>query len=74
MKHEYDENCTCVACFRADTYVCPRTSWGAPLTDEPEQTSLFGEVLDGLWTLFALIGMITAICMVAGYVWYRSTP
>jgi hypothetical protein len=42
--------------------------------DELEETSLWGDILDGLWTLFALIGMFAAICMVAGYAWYRSAP
>ena len=72
-KHQPD--CICRECFRADTYICPRVLRGTPLEpDELEETSLWGDILDGLWTLFALIGMFAAICVVAGYAWYRSAP
>lgn len=69
--NEHNDNCACRECFRADTYVCPRVLRGAPL---PEDDDLWGDILDGLWTLLALIGMVAAICMVAGYAWYRSAP
>lgn len=42
--------------------------------DDPEEPSLLSEVLTGLWTLCAIIGVVAVICMVAGYAWYRSAP
>jgi hypothetical protein len=65
------------------TYRYPRTMREAfPLDDpdtwvdlhEPDEPSLFSEVLDGVWTLCAMIGVFAVICMLAGYAWHRSAP
>ena len=35
---------------------------------------LFWDVMEGLVTLGAVVGIITSMCFMFGYIWYRVTP
>jgi hypothetical protein len=36
--------------------------------------NLFWDVMEGLVTLGVVIGIITSMCFMFGYIWYRVTP
>jgi len=35
---------------------------------------LFWDVMEGLLTLGAIVGIIVSLCFMFGYIWYRVTP
>ena len=35
---------------------------------------LFWDVMEGLVTLGAVVGIIVSMCFIFGYIWYRVTP
>ena len=39
-----------------------------------KDTNLFWDVMEGLVTLCAIVGIIAALCFMFGYIWYRVTP
>lgn len=47
---------------------------GRTCTCAMKNRSLFWDVMEGLVTLATIIGIITAGCMLFGYLWYRVTP
>ena len=42
--------------------------------DDMKDRSLFWDVMEGLVTLGVVIGIITSMCFMFGYIWYRVTP
>jgi hypothetical protein len=42
------------------------------IRDELKDGDLFWDVMEGLVTLCAIIGIIAALCFMFGYFWYRG--
>ena len=36
--------------------------------------NLFWDVMEGLVTMGVVVGIITSMCFMFGYIWYRVTP
>ena len=69
--------CSCIECFRADTYIYPRTMRDAfPEDTRPfkARSNLRQEVLAGMMKIVATILFVACICAVAGYALQRSAP